>query len=66
VVQQFDAGIRPLAGIAPDRSHRQAIQWIGQQMQSQAPFLADMDAFWVLMPISLAPLPLALACARSS
>jgi DHA2 family multidrug resistance protein len=37
-----------------------AIQWIGQQVQAQAPFLAYMDAFWVLMLISLAAVPLAL------
>jgi DHA2 family multidrug resistance protein len=39
----------------------QAIQWIGQQVQSQASFLGYMDAFWVLMLISLSAVPLALA-----
>ncbi len=41
--------------------HRQAIEWIGQQVAAQASFLAYMDAFWVLMLISLAAVPLALA-----
>jgi DHA2 family multidrug resistance protein len=42
------------------QAHDQAIQWIGQQVQTQASFLAYMDAFWVLMLISLAAVPLAL------
>jgi DHA2 family multidrug resistance protein len=41
-------------------AHNQAIQWIGQQVQTQASFLSYMDAFWVLMLISLAAVPLAL------
>jgi len=43
------------------QAHDQAIQWIGQQVQAQASFLAYMDAFWVLMLISLSAVPLALA-----
>ncbi|WP_426418718.1 DHA2 family efflux MFS transporter permease subunit [Bradyrhizobium genosp. A] len=43
------------------QAHGQAIQWIGQQVQAQASFLAYMDAFWVLMLISLSAVPLALA-----
>jgi DHA2 family multidrug resistance protein len=43
------------------QAHQQAIDWIGQQVQSQASFLAYMDAFWALMLISLAAVPLALA-----
>jgi len=43
------------------QSHQQAIDWIGQQVQSQASFLAYMDAFWVLTLISLGAVPLALA-----
>jgi DHA2 family multidrug resistance protein len=43
------------------QAHQQAIAWIGQQVQTQASFLAYMDAFWVLMLISLAAVPLALA-----
>jgi DHA2 family multidrug resistance protein len=42
------------------QAHDQAIQWIGQQVQVQASYLAYMDAFWVLMLISLAAVPLAL------
>lgn len=43
------------------QAHDQAIQWIGQQVQAQASLLAYMDAFWVLMLISLSAVPLALA-----
>jgi len=43
------------------QAQQQAVDWIGQQVQSQASFLAYMDAFWVLMLISLAAVPLALA-----
>jgi MFS transporter, DHA2 family, multidrug resistance protein len=43
------------------QAHDQAIQWIGQQVQVQASFLAYMDTFWVLMLISLSAVPLALA-----
>jgi DHA2 family multidrug resistance protein len=42
------------------QAQQQAIQWIGAQVQAQASFLAYMDAFWVLMLISLAMVPLAL------
>jgi MFS transporter, DHA2 family, multidrug resistance protein len=41
------------------QAQQQAIQWIGQQVQAQASFLAYMDAFGVLMLISLAAVPLA-------
>jgi len=43
------------------QAHDQAIQWIGAQVQAQASLLAYMDAFWVLMLISLAAVPLALS-----
>ena len=43
------------------QAQQQAIQWIVQQVQAQASFLAYMDAFWVLMLISLAAVPLALS-----
>jgi MFS transporter, DHA2 family, multidrug resistance protein len=43
------------------QAHDQAIQWIGQQVQAQASFLGYMDAFWVLMLISLSAVPLALS-----
>jgi DHA2 family multidrug resistance protein len=42
-------------------AHNQAIQWIGAQVQAQASFLGYVDAFWVLMLISLSAVPLALA-----
>ena len=42
------------------QAQHQAIGWIGQQVQTQASFLGYMDAFWVLMLISLAAVPLAL------
>jgi DHA2 family multidrug resistance protein len=42
------------------QAHDQAIQWIGVQVQTQASFLAYMDAFWALMLISLSAVPLAL------
>src|SRR4030095_13456438 len=34
------------------QAQQQALQWIGQQVQTQASFLAYMDVFWVLMLIS--------------
>jgi len=42
------------------QAQHQAIDWIGQQVQAQASFLAYTDAFWVLMLISLMAVPLAL------
>jgi DHA2 family multidrug resistance protein len=45
-------------------AHQQAIQWIGRQVHTQASFLAYMDAFWVLMLVSLAAAVLALALRR--
>jgi len=42
------------------QAQQQAVQWIGQQVQTQASLLAYMDAFWVLMLISLSAMPLAL------
>jgi DHA2 family multidrug resistance protein len=46
------------------QAHDQAIQWIGAQVHSQASFLGYVDAFWVLMLISLAAVPLALSLRR--
>ena len=43
------------------QAHDQAIQWIGAQVQAQASFLGYIDAFFVLMLISLSAVPLALA-----
>ena len=42
------------------QAQQQAINWIGQQVQTQASFLGYMDAFWVLMLILRAAVPLAL------
>jgi MFS transporter, DHA2 family, multidrug resistance protein len=41
-------------------AQQQAVAWIGQQVQTQAAFLAYIDVFWALMLISLAAVPLAL------
>ena len=43
------------------QAQQQAIAWIGQQVQAQASLLGFMDAFWVLMLISLSAVPLALS-----
>jgi MFS transporter, DHA2 family, multidrug resistance protein len=51
-------------GSAPAQAHQQAIQWIGQQVEAQASYLGYMDAFWVLMLISLAAVPLAFILRR--
>jgi MFS transporter, DHA2 family, multidrug resistance protein len=48
-------------GSSLTQAHDQAIQWVGAQVQAQASFLAYMDAFWVLMLISLSAVPLALS-----
>ncbi len=42
------------------QAQKQAIEWIGQQIQAQAALLAYVDVFWTLMLISLAAVPLAL------
>jgi DHA2 family multidrug resistance protein len=42
-------------------AQQQAIAWVGQQVQLQASFLAYVDAFWVLMLLALAAVPLALS-----
>lgn len=47
-------------GSAPAQAQRQAFAWIGQQVQVQASLLAYMDAFWVLMLMALAAVPLGL------
>jgi DHA2 family multidrug resistance protein len=58
VRQMTDYFIRhgSLAAEAP----QQVIAWIGTQVEAQASFLAYMDAFWVLMLLSLSAVPLAL------
>ncbi len=47
------------AGSSLVRAQQQAIAWIGQQVQTQAALLAYVDAFWVLMLVALAAVPLA-------
>jgi DHA2 family multidrug resistance protein len=47
-------------GSSLSQAHQQAIDWLGQQVQAQASLLSYIDAFWVLMLISLATVPLAL------
>jgi MFS transporter, DHA2 family, multidrug resistance protein len=51
-------------GSALLQAQQQAIAFIGQQIQTQAAFLAYMDAFWVLTLISLATVPLAMTLRR--
>lgn len=41
-------------------AQQEAFAWIGQQVQSQASFLAYIDVFWTLMLVSAAAVPLAL------
>ncbi len=48
-------------GTSPAEAPHQAIAWIGQQVLTQASFLAYMDAFWALTLIALAAVPLALS-----
>ena len=48
-------------GSSLPQAQQQATDWIGQQIQTQASFLAYTDAFWVLMLLSLAAVPLALS-----
>jgi DHA2 family multidrug resistance protein len=43
------------------KAQQQTIAWVGQQVQLQASFFAYMDAFWVLMLLALAAVPLALS-----
>ena len=47
-------------GASLAKAQSQAFAWIGQQVQTQAAFLAYIDVFWVLMLISLAAVPLSL------
>ena len=42
------------------QAQQQAVAWIGKQVIAQASYLAYIDAFWVLMLISLSAVPLAL------
>jgi DHA2 family multidrug resistance protein len=47
-------------GVGPAGAQRQAGAWIGQQIATQASFLAYIDVFQVLMWLSLCAIPLAL------
>jgi DHA2 family multidrug resistance protein len=47
-------------GSSLGQAKQQAIGWMGQQVHAQALYLGYVDAFWVLMAISLAAVPLAL------
>jgi DHA2 family multidrug resistance protein len=49
-----------LHGSSLAQAQQQAFAWIGQQVQTQASFLAYIDVFWTLTLISLAAVPLAL------
>jgi MFS transporter, DHA2 family, multidrug resistance protein len=46
--------------LAPE-AHQQALSWIGQEVQTQASYLAYIDVFWVLTALSVAAIPLALS-----
>ena len=52
------------SGSSLGQAQQQAFAWIGQQVQIQASFLAYMDAFWILMLMSLAIVPIALGLRR--
>lgn len=47
------------------QAKQQAVQWIGQQVQTQATFLGYMDVFWILAVISLVCVPLALTLRKT-
>jgi DHA2 family multidrug resistance protein len=51
-------------GSSLSQAQQQAIAWIGQTLQAQASFLGYMDAFWALMLVSLAAVPVALSLRR--
>jgi MFS transporter, DHA2 family, multidrug resistance protein len=42
------------------KAQSDAVAWIGQQVQTQATYLAYIDVFWVLMALALSAIPLAL------
>jgi MFS transporter, DHA2 family, multidrug resistance protein len=47
-------------GASVAQAQQEAFTWIGQQLQTQAAYLAYIDVFWALMVISAAAVPLAL------
>ncbi len=46
------------------QAQQQAIAWIGEQLHAQTSLLSYVDAFWILMLLSLAAAPLALTLRR--
>ena len=61
VTQYFVDHGGPLA-----RAHQQAFDWIAQQVQTQATYLAYIDVFWTLTLLSAAAVPLALILRRTN
>jgi len=51
-------------GSSMAEAQHQALTWIGQQVQTQASYLAYIDVFWTLTLISAAAVPLALLLRR--
>jgi DHA2 family multidrug resistance protein len=47
-------------GSPATEAQQQAVAWIGQEVTLQAPYLAYMDVFWVLMILALLAVPLAM------
>jgi MFS transporter, DHA2 family, multidrug resistance protein len=47
------------------QAQQQATNWIGQQVQAQASFMAYIDVFWVLMLVALVAVPLAMTLRRT-
>jgi MFS transporter, DHA2 family, multidrug resistance protein len=47
-------------GSSAAQASQQALEWIGQQVQTQASLLAYVDVFWTLMLVSALTVPLAL------
>jgi DHA2 family multidrug resistance protein len=52
-------------GSALAQAQQQAFDWIAQQVQTQATYLAYIDVFWTLMLLSAAAVPLALILRRT-
>ena len=63
---QYQAALKQAAdyfaaqGASLAQAQQQAFAWIGQQVQTQAAFLAYIDVFWALTLVSIAAVPLAL------
>ena len=52
-------------GVSLAQAQSQAVAWIGETVQAQAALLGYIDVYWVLMLVSLAAVPLALALRNS-